>query len=84
MTRTCGRPTKQGTPCTRVLQPWETACSSHATPAEQEAEYQTLKAQQAARRKEAEAARRALYPERYAEAGWGIRRRSAQSDGSEG
>ena len=48
--RTCGRPTKQGTPCTRVLQPWETACSSHATPAEQEAEYQILKAQQEARR----------------------------------
>lgn len=48
--RTCGRPTKHGTPCTRVLQPWEQACCTHATAAEQEVEYQILKAQQQARR----------------------------------
>lgn len=48
--RICGRPTKRGTPCGQILHPWEFACVSHATAAEQERAYQLLKAQQEARR----------------------------------
>jgi hypothetical protein len=42
--RRCGRPTKDGLSCGRILQWYEFACSGHATEAEQDAALDLLRA----------------------------------------
>lgn len=42
--RRCGRPTKDGQPCGRILQWYELACSRHATQPEQDAALDLLRA----------------------------------------
>lgn len=44
--RLCGRPTRHGALCRRLLQWYETACTAHQTAAEAEQTYRTLKAAQ--------------------------------------
>lgn len=48
--RRCGRPTKDGHLCGRILQWYEFACNSHATPPEQDAALDLLRAAERASR----------------------------------
>lgn len=43
--RRCGRPTKDGTPCARILQWYEFACTVHATDQEQDVALDLLRAE---------------------------------------